>query len=89
MFIFEVWLCLIYLCTLHVYTFGGFKIRYQLFIMNRGTGTSKVKDEVNRRDICEYDGCVCVVEVIGDPSKLRVIRKTAVLTRIRSTLDLS
>ena len=34
-----------------------------------GTGTPKDKDEVNRRDVCECDGWVCVFEVIGAPSR--------------------
>ena len=52
----------------------------------RGTGTPEGKDEVNRRDVYKYDGWVCVVEVTGDPSKLSVIRKSAVLERVRTTL---
>ncbi len=33
-----------------------------------GTGTTIDKDEVNRRDVCECDGWVCVLETIGAPS---------------------
>jgi hypothetical protein len=43
----------------------------------RGTGTPKDKDEVNRREVCEYDGWVCDLDVMDDPSKLSVIRKAA------------
>ncbi len=42
-----------------------------------GTGTPKDRDEVNRRDVCECDGWVCVLEVIDVPSILSVIRKPA------------
>ena len=42
----------------------------------RGTGTPKDRDEVNRRDVCECDGWVCVLEVIGVPSRIRLTRKT-------------
>ncbi len=42
----------------------------------RGTGTPKHKDEVNRREVCECNGWVCVLEVIGAPSRLRLTRKT-------------
>ncbi len=48
----------------------------------RGTGTPKDKDEVNRRDVCESDEWVCVLEVIGTPSKLNVIRKAAPLFKV-------
>jgi len=51
----------------------------------RGTGTPKDRDEVNKREVCECDGLVCDLYVIGDPSKLNVIRKTATLTRMLST----
>ena len=27
--------------------------------VGRGTGTPKDKDEVNRREVCECEGCVC------------------------------
>ncbi len=46
----------------------------------RGTWTPKDRDEVNTRDVCECDGWVCVPEVIGVPSRVSVIRKTASLT---------
>ncbi len=41
----------------------------------RGTGTPKDKDEVNRREVCECDGRVCDLEVMGVPSILSIIRK--------------
>ncbi len=53
--------------------------------VTRGTPTER--DEVNRREVCESDGCVCDVDVIG--VKLRVIRKVVVLGRVSPTLDLS
>ena len=43
--------------------------------VGRGTGTPKDKDKVNKREVCECDGLVCDVEVIDDPSRLRLIRK--------------
>ncbi len=51
----------------------------------RGTGTPKDRDEVNRRDVYECDGWVCVLEVIDTPSILSVIRKSTALTRVLST----
>jgi len=38
-----------------------------------GTGTPKDRDEFNRREVCDCE--VCVLEVVGDPSRLRLIRK--------------
>jgi hypothetical protein len=52
-------------------------------------GTPKDKDEVNRREVCECEGWVWDFDTIGVPSRLRLIRKSAVLTRIFPTLDLS
>jgi hypothetical protein len=43
------------------------------------------KDEVNRREVCECDGWVCVLEVIGTPSMLRLTRKASVLVRVLPT----
>ncbi len=40
-------------------------------------------------EVCEYDGWVCDVEVIGVPSGLRVIRETTTLPKIKLTRDLS
>ncbi len=37
--------------------------------VSRGTGTPKDKDDINRRDVCECDGWVCVLEMMGVPSK--------------------
>ncbi len=53
--------------------------------VGRGTGTPKDKDEVNRRDVCECDGWVCVFEVIDIPSTFKRIRKVAVLGRVWSS----
>ncbi len=51
----------------------------------RGTGTPKDRDGVNRRDVCECEGWVSVLEVIGTPSILSVIRKVATLVRVLPT----
>ncbi len=53
----------------------------------RGTGTPKDRDEVNRREVCECDGCMCVLEVIGTPSRLRFTRKDVDLPRMFPILD--
>jgi hypothetical protein len=50
-----------------------------------GSGTPKDKDDVNRRDVCECDGSVCVLEGIGTPSRLRCTQP-ATLTRVLPTL---
>ena len=55
----------------------------------RGTETPKDQDEVNKREVCECDGCVCDLEAIGDSSIFNVIRSGAILVRMLSTLDLS
>ncbi len=57
--------------------------------VSRETGTPKDRDEVNKREVCECDGLVCDLDVMGTPSKLSVIRKTSVLVRARPTLLLS
>jgi hypothetical protein len=52
-----------------------------------GTGTPKVGDEVNSREV----ECVmgeCDLETIGLPSTLRVIRSVAPLVRMLPTFDL-
>ncbi len=41
-----------------------------------GTGTPKDRDEVNRREVCDGDGWVCDLDVIGALSKLSLIRKS-------------
>ncbi len=56
--------------------------------VDRGTGTPKGGDKVNRRDVSECDGWVCVLEVISTPSILSVIRKSASLTRVLPTFSL-
>jgi hypothetical protein len=50
-------------------------------------GTPKYRDEVNRRDVSECDGWVCVLEVIDVPSILSVIRKVADMMRVLSTFS--
>jgi hypothetical protein len=55
----------------------------------RGTGTPKDRDEVNRRDTCEWDGWVCVRDVIGAPSIFKLTRRAAALARVLLTLALS
>ncbi len=57
--------------------------------VDRGTGIPKDRDEVNRREVCECDGWVCDLDVMGDPSKLSVIRKAAALARVRPTFLLN
>ncbi len=57
--------------------------------VTRGTETPKDQDEVNKREVCECDGCVCDLEVIGDSSIFNVIHSGAALVRMLSTLDLS
>jgi hypothetical protein len=47
--------------------------------VSRGTGKPKDKDEVNRREVCECEGWVWDLDAIGAPSRLRLIRKAAVL----------
>ena len=56
--------------------------------VGRGTGTPKDRDE-NRRDVCEWDGWVCVLDVIGAPSILRLTRKTTDLATVLPTFLLS
>ncbi len=55
----------------------------------RGTGTPKDRDEGFKREVCECDGWVCDLDVMGASSKLSVIRKAAALVRARPTLLLS
>ena len=50
----------------------------------RGTGTPKDKDEVNRREVWECDGWECDLEVMGDPSISRIIRKSFNLRKSQS-----
>ena len=57
--------------------------------VSRRTGTPKDRDEVNRREDCEFDGWVCDLNVIGAPSNLSVIRRAAALVRMFPTRDLS
>ncbi len=45
----------------------------------RETGIPKDRDEVNKREVCESDGCVCDLEAIGAPSIFNVIRSAAAL----------
>jgi hypothetical protein len=39
-----------------------------------GTVIPKDRDEVNKRKVCECDGCVCDLDVIGDPSMFRLLQ---------------
>ena len=57
--------------------------------VDRGTGTRKDRDEVNRREVCECDGWVCDLEVIVSPSRSKLTRKPTSLTRVLPTSDLS
>jgi hypothetical protein len=45
----------------------------------------KIRCKVNRREVCEYDGWVCDLEVIVDPSRLTSIPKDTVLAKIDET----
>jgi hypothetical protein len=45
--------------------------------VDRGTGIPKDRDEVHRREVCECDGWVCDLDVMGVPSKLSVTRKVS------------
>jgi hypothetical protein len=56
--------------------------------VGRGTGRPKDKDEVKRREVWECEGWVWDLDVIDDPSMLRLIRKVETLGRIFPTLDL-
>jgi hypothetical protein len=42
------------------------------------------KDEINKREVCECDGWVCDLDMMGVPSKLSVIRKDHGLVRVRN-----
>ncbi len=53
--------------------------------VDRGTGTPKDRDEVNKREVCECDGWVCDLDVMGGPPKLSALRNTVTLTRVRTT----
>ncbi len=69
-------------CGRHLRVFKCLHVCGETQIAIQGTGTPKDRDEVNRREVCECDGWVCDFEVIGVPSRLRVTRKTTVLTRM-------
>ncbi len=58
-------------------------------LYDRGTGTPKDRDEVNNREVCEWDGWVCDWEVIGTPLRFRLIRKEVALARIFPDFDFS
>ena len=53
----------------------------------RGTGTPNDKDEVNKREVYECDGCVCDLEV-DSPSIFNVYHSDEALARMFPTLDL-
>ena len=54
-----------------------------------GPVTPRDIDEVNKREVCECDGLVCVLDVTGAPSIFSVIRSAATLTRMLPTFELS
>jgi hypothetical protein len=54
-----------------------------------GTDTPKDRDEVNKKELCEYDVCVCDLDVIGTPSTIRLIHSSATLLRMLPIFDLS
>jgi hypothetical protein len=43
--------------------------------VERGHGIPKEREEDKRREVCEWEGCVCVHEAIGASSMLRLIRR--------------
>ena len=51
----------------------------------RGTGTPKDRDEVNKRDACEWDGWVCERDVICAPSIFKLTHRVATLARVLPT----
>ena len=55
----------------------------------RGTGTPKDRDEVNKRDTCEWDGWVCERDVMGAPSIFKLTRRAADLAKLLPIFDLS
>ena len=57
--------------------------------MERENGIPKEREVDKRREVCEWEGCVCVCETVGASSMLRIIRKTVTLARMLLTLDLS
>jgi hypothetical protein len=52
-----------------------------------GTGTPKDRDEVNKREVCEFDGWVWELEAIGAPSKFRFTHKGDTLARMLPHFD--
>ena len=40
--------------------------------VDRGTGTPKDIDEVNKREVCECDGLVCDLNATGAPSIFKI-----------------
>ena len=57
-------------------------LHVSLTLEERGTGTPKDKDKVNKREVCECDGRVCDLESIADPSIFNVIRSSSTLVRM-------
>ena len=53
--------------------------------VTRGTGTPKDRDEVNKREVCECDGCVCDQDTTGAPSIFKIIRNAEALARMLPT----
>ena len=54
--------------------------------VTRGTGTPKDKDEVNKRESCECDGCVCDLDMMGEPSIFKMKRRSEALTKIHQEI---
>ena len=48
---------------------------YILSVVDRGTGTPKDRDEVNGREFCVCDWCVCVLRAMGAPSIFKLMCK--------------
>jgi hypothetical protein len=71
----------------HLFFFFSYLKRYSNTYTFLQTGTPKDKEEVNRREVSECHGWVCDLDVMDTPSKLSVLRKTAVLLRMFPTLS--
>ncbi len=55
----------------------------------RGTGTPKHKDEVYKSEVSECDGWVCDLDMMGEPSILKMKRRVEALAKILTVFALS
>ncbi len=59
---------------------------HSVYVVFRSCSLSiKLSHEVNRREVCECDGWVCVCETIGVPSKFIVMCEVVTLARMLTT----